>query len=45
MATDAEMIATAYAYALRQAKYGNPSLPLALVLAEGARQALRAETS
>jgi CheY-like chemotaxis protein len=41
MATDAELAATAYAYALRQAKYGNPSLPLALAVAEGAYGALR----
>jgi hypothetical protein len=45
MATDAELLATAYAYALRQAKYGNPpSLPLAVALADGAYEALKAGT-
>jgi CheY-like chemotaxis protein len=37
-----ELLATAYAYSLRQVKYQNPSLPLALAVAEGALEALQA---
>jgi CheY-like chemotaxis protein len=42
MASDAEVAATAYAYSLRQAKYGNPSLPLALAVVEGTYRILKA---
>jgi CheY-like chemotaxis protein len=41
MATDAEVTAAAYAYGLRQAKYGNPTLPLALAVADGAFRSLK----
>ena len=34
-ASEEELAATAYAYAIRQAKYANPTLPLALAVAEG----------
>jgi hypothetical protein len=42
MASEAELNATAYAYALRQTKYNNPSLPLALAIVEGTHKALKA---
>jgi len=37
-----EVAATAYAYSIRQAKYGNPTLNLALAVAEGTLTHLRA---
>ena len=41
MARESKLTATVYAYALRQAKYSNRSLPLAMAIAEGAYEALR----
>ena len=40
-ATTEDVAATAYAYALRQVKYRNPTLPLALAVAEGTHALLR----
>jgi len=40
-AGEQEVLATAYAYSVRQVKYGNASLPLALRVAAGTVDALR----